>query len=378
MSSHGGTVTYNAHGASNRASAARAQRAGGKAGGGKAGGGKAGGGKGKASQPSVTGRAEPRSAPKTTPLGKLAQAEAQATPREGEILRLPISSIRAEINPRERFDPEGIAELAASIREHGGQPLQPPTVRPKGDGTYQLIAGERRMRAMQALGQHEMDVIVRNVSEGEARKLAMIENINRLDMTPSETGRAYAALKRGGMSEADIANVVGKHSESALQSVRDHLALVETLEPHLQKLVDNAATEGRGKGLPFSLVRGLATLTPEHREQAAERIMSKGLGVKASKDFIAELRRKENQISLFDSVPTTSARSQAAHEKYRSAMDTLTRTLGGLDNKTVEDMMPSLGSPYMEQQRLTLAIRQLQRMSAIVGRSIARDEAAGI
>lgn len=378
MSSHGATVTHNAHGASNRATAARAApkpRAPRAA---TAGGGttkRAATSRGKAGKASAA--PTPRAAPKTTPLQQLAQEEAKSKPPSaGELRRVRISDIKAEINPRELFDPEALAELAANIKEHGGEPMQPPTVRPKGDGTYQLIAGERRMRAMQALGKTEMNVIVRNVSEAEARELALTENIARKDMTPSETGRAYQALLSRGMSEDDLLKTIGKTSESARQSVKDHLALVNTIEPYLQKLVDEAAG-GKRQGLAFSLVGPLARLTPEHRQAAAERIMGKHLGVGPAKALIAELRRQENQASLFD-VPKVSAKSQAAHERYSASMEKLTQILGGLDDQTMEAMIPSLANPMREQTNIDLAIKQLQRMRTIVGRSIARDAAAGM
>lgn len=375
MSGPESALTINKQGASNRATAARTRKAPATAG--------AASPKPRASRAKGTAKsaktqaAETQSvhaAPKTTPLAKLAAEEAKQQPvAAGAVHTVPMDRITFGLNPREHFDTAGIEELAASIKANGGQPMQPPTVRPLGNGMYQMIAGERRYRAMQALGKREINVIVRNASDEEAKKLALTENIARRDMLPGETGRAYQTLKQEGMSVDEIAKTAGK----SVQSVKDHLALVETLEPHLQKLVDTGAKEGRGKGLAFSLVGPLSQLTPAHREQAAEKIMSKGMGVKAAKNLIDALHARENQMTLFG-APEHSSKTKSAHERYSQAMERLTTTLGGLDNETIDTMIPAVASPAQEQERVRLAIRQLQRIEAVLGRAAAHGEAAGM
>lgn len=94
--------------------------------------------------------------------------------------------------PRKQFDEEGISELAASITQHGL--LQPLTVRPLADGTYQLVAGERRWRASRLAGLDEVPVIVREMSDREAAEIALIENLQREDLNPMEEAVGLSTL----------------------------------------------------------------------------------------------------------------------------------------------------------------------------------------
>lgn len=264
----------------------------------------------------------------------------------GQVESIPMDRIHVGLNPREYFDPEALQKLAASIKENGL--LQPISVRPH-EGGYQVIAGERRLRALQALGRKEAPVIVKDVSDAEADNLAIIENISRADMRPTETGRAYQRLLARGMSKEDIAKQTGE----SLNHVNDHLALVDTMEPHLQGLVDN----GR---LPMSLTRDLARLSPSGREEAAERILSRDLGTKSAKALIRTIHAREHQMTLFGS-PQMEHQTKDAHAKYREAVDKLTSILGGLDDETIQRMTPALDSPHREKERIDLMIKQLQR-----------------
>ncbi len=123
---------------------------------------------------------------------------------------LPIASISPlPGQPRKHFDDAALAELAASIAARGV--IQPIIVRPRGEGRYQLVAGERRWRAAQKARLHEIPALVRELNDREVMALALIENIQREDLNPVEEARAYQRLAdTEGMTQAEIARMVDK------------------------------------------------------------------------------------------------------------------------------------------------------------------------
>ena len=132
-------------------------------------------------------------------------------PRAAGVVDLPIELIRPNPDqPRRRFDEAELEELAASIRGKGV--LQPILVRPAMvGGEYQIVAGERRWRAAQRTGVRSIPALVRNLSDAEVLEIAIVENVQRIDLTPIEEAEGYRALiEKFGRTQADIADVVGK------------------------------------------------------------------------------------------------------------------------------------------------------------------------
>lgn len=126
-------------------------------------------------------------------------------------------------NPRRNFDEAALEELAGSIAKRGV--IQPIIVRPKGDGRYELVAGERRWRAAQKARLHEIPALVRELDDREVMALALIENLQREDLNPVEEARAYQRLsEEEGMTQADIARMVEK-SRSHVANIQRLLAL---------------------------------------------------------------------------------------------------------------------------------------------------------
>ena len=108
---------------------------------------------------------------------------------------MPIELIHANPNnPRKHFAEEDLEDLAKSIRDKGL--LQPIVVRPRADGEYEIVAGERRWRAAQRAGIHEVPVLIRELDDGETLEIALIENIQRADLNPLEEARAYRHAAR--------------------------------------------------------------------------------------------------------------------------------------------------------------------------------------
>jgi ParB family transcriptional regulator, chromosome partitioning protein len=132
---------------------------------------------------------------------------------------LPTTAIRPNSRqPRRSFPEAGIKELAASIREVGI--LQPLVVRSTPDG-FELIAGERRLRAAREAGLDRVPVLIRQAGENESMELALVENLQREDLNPLETAAAYQALMEGfGLSKEQLANRLGKSRAAVTNTLR--------------------------------------------------------------------------------------------------------------------------------------------------------------
>ena len=121
--------------------------------------------------------------------------------------------------PRKEFKDEALAELADSIAQHGV--LQPLLVRPLMGGGYQIVAGERRWRAARMAGISEVPALIRELSDGEVMELALIENLQREDLTPLEEAQGYQTLiDTYGMTQEDVAKTVGKSRPAVANSLR--------------------------------------------------------------------------------------------------------------------------------------------------------------
>src|SRR6202162_5462782 len=124
-------------------------------------------------------------------------------------IEIPVGRIGANPRqPRKRFDTEGLASLTASITEHGV--LQPILITETVDG-YQLVAGERRLRAAQAAGLERIPAVVRQLADRDQLELALVENLQRADLNPLEEAMAFRQLiNRFGFTHDDVANRVGR------------------------------------------------------------------------------------------------------------------------------------------------------------------------
>jgi ParB family chromosome partitioning protein len=178
--------------------------------------------------------------------------------------------------PRKRFDPEGLATLTASIAEHGI--LQPILVTETLDG-YQLVAGERRLRAAQAAGLERIPAVVRQLADREQLELALVENLQREDLDPLETADAYRQLiEEFGFSQDEVALRVGR----ARSTVANTLRLLE-LAPGVQAAVaDGRLSEGHGRALG-----GLAT---ELQDRVLDSVIGQELSVRQTEELVRRLR----------------------------------------------------------------------------------------
>jgi ParB family chromosome partitioning protein len=164
----------------------------------------------------------------------------------GGVQELPLAQIKPNpLQPRRAFPEEGLKELAASIAEHGL--LQPVVVSSAGDGTYHLIAGERRWRAAALAGLSRIPAVVRDATgDADQLGLALIENLQREDLTPIEEARAFHHLRSElGLSQEEIAKGVGKERSTIANALR----LLQLCLP-VQAMVDGGQlSAGHGRAL---------------------------------------------------------------------------------------------------------------------------------
>ncbi|MBA4791319.1 MAG: ParB/RepB/Spo0J family partition protein [Rhizobiales bacterium] len=179
---------------------------------------------------------------------------------------VPIAQVRpSPRNPRRSFKEEGLEELAASIREKGI--IQPIVVRAAGPDAYEIVAGERRWRAAQRAGLHEVPVVVLQLSEREALEIAIIENVQRADLNALEEAMGYEALMaQFSYSQSDLARVIGKSRPHIANTLR-LLKLPDTVKAYL---ADGRLSAGAARAL----------LAHDDPERLARQILEKGLTVR--------------------------------------------------------------------------------------------------
>jgi ParB family transcriptional regulator, chromosome partitioning protein len=181
---------------------------------------------------------------------------------------VPIEFVRANpLNPRKHFAEDDLEELAASIREKGI--IQPLIVRPKPDmpDVYEIIAGERRWRAAQKAGLHEVPIVVVQAADREALELAIIENVQRTDLNPLEEAAGYEQLmEQFSYAQADLAKVVGKSRSHVANTMR-----LAKLPEGVKALVSSG---------DLSAGHARALLSVKDADSLAKRIVAQGLTVR--------------------------------------------------------------------------------------------------
>jgi ParB family transcriptional regulator, chromosome partitioning protein len=213
-------------------------------------------------------------------------------PRSGEaggVQELAVELIaRNPHQPRTRFDEEPLAELAASIALHGV--LQPIVVRATRDGAYELIAGERRLRAARTAGLSHIPAVVRDSADAELLQLALIENVQRADLNAIEEAGAYRELIRHfGLTHDQVAGQVGK----SRVAVSNALRLLELAPETREAIVDGRITEGHG--------RALAAITiPDLQRAVLQLVLEKHLSVRQTEELV---RRKREPARTPDRKP---------------------------------------------------------------------------
>ena len=287
---------------------------------------------------------DPASQPGARGLGKglaalLGETMEQGGPgaREGALLSIPIEHLAPHPNqPRQRFDEAEIESLAASIREKGI--VQPLVVRPAdgGDTPYQIVAGERRWRAAQRAGLHELPALVRHLSDAESIEIALVENLQRRDLGALEEAAAYRRLIREfDHRQEDVAQALGKSRSHVANTVR----LLDLPAPVQDLIADGTLSAGHGRAL-------LAAAEPA---ELAKTVVRLGLTVRQTEALV----RRAGQAKAARAAPAGDPNTKALQKELSQAL--------GL-KVTLASAARGKGG------RLTIAYRDPEQLDSLIGR----------
>ena len=199
-------------------------------------------------------------------LGRGLDALLPKVEKERGVEQVLLSELTVSVyQPRKRLDPEGVAELARSVAQKGV--LQPLLVRPTESG-YEIVAGERRFRAAQQVGLKTVPVVVKTLNDRETLEIALIENVQREDLSAVEEARAFQQLLEFGMSQEEVADAVGKSRSAVANTLR------------LLRLEDTALTALDEGQISAGHARAILAQPETDQGWALTSILEKGLSVR--------------------------------------------------------------------------------------------------
>lgn len=239
------------------------------------------------STPSSTPAPAPSATPVTTNVAAKPAAPATAAstlPPEARIWQVSIDKlIPGNFQPRTHFEKAKLEELAGSIRQNGI--LQPIVAKRKSDGKFEIIAGERRWRAAQIAGLHQVPVILKAIGSQATLELALIENIQREDLNPIEEAEAYRRLvEEFSLTQQQVADKVGKERATVANSLR----LLNLTEPARKLLVEGKISQGHAKVL-------LALTSPEEQTKWAKTVAEDSLSVRQLEKMVAKANHADTK-----------------------------------------------------------------------------------
>lgn len=243
-------------------------------------------------------------------LGPVSREQAEA---QGALRELPVAQVKPNpFQPRRSFDETALAELAASIKASGL--LQPLVVRANG-GTYELIAGERRWRAVQQLGWATVPVVVKEADDRALLTLALIENLQRDDLTPIDEATGYQRLmEEFTLPQAEVARLVGKDRSTVSNSLR-----LLKLPPEVQTMLEQRElTEGHARAL-------LALADAQEIVRLAREVAEQGWSVRETE---ARVRGETLQPGPRGRVKRARPPARTATAEIRRVEDALRQRLG--------------------------------------------------
>jgi ParB family chromosome partitioning protein len=260
---------------------------------------------------------------------------------------LPTTAIRPNTHqPRKHFSEAGIKELAASIREVGI--LQPLVIRSTDFG-FELIAGERRLRAAKEAGLERVPVLIREAAENESMELALVENLQREDLNPLETASAYQALMDGfGLTKEQLAHRLGKSRATVTNTLR-----LAQLPPAVQSLLqEGKLSEGHARAL-------LGLKTVDQMMSVAKRIQTDKLSVRRTEEIV-----REYGASPVEPEPHATPEPSDGPEELQHASRTIQDALG----------LPVRVRPFRRGGKLEIRFREVEELEALVRLLVPPDE----
>jgi len=211
-------------------------------------------------------------------LGRGLEALIPLAKGEPGIVEIPLVEIRpSPFQPRKRFDDKKLDELAASIRAQG---ILSPVIVRQIPGGYELVAGERRLRAAERAGLERIPAVVREMSNAEMLEVALIENVQREDLNPIEEAEVYRRLvEEFGLTQEEMAARVGKDRASIANTLR----LLKLPHPIREDLIEGAMSAGHGRAL-------LGLEGRDFQLKAREAVIRRGLSVRATELLVKRLK----------------------------------------------------------------------------------------
>lgn len=249
---------------------------------------------------------------------KAAENQTEEPAAEGEeIKKIPVSLIVPNrYQPRTVFDDEKIEELARTIRTHGI--IQPIVVRETEDGRYELIAGERRWRAVQTLNWETVPAIVNNLNDTETASVALIENLQREELSPIEEAAAYGKLlELHQLTQEALAQRLGKGQST----VANKLRLLKLPEEVQQALIQKKITERHARAL-------IPLKNPENQVRLMNEVIEKHLNVKQTEERVVQM--------LDSTTKKPKPRRKAYSKDVRIAVNTIRQSLSMVSDSGIQ------------------------------------------
>lgn len=229
--------------------------------------------------------------------------------------------------PRKSFSQETLLELADSIKNQGV--ISPVLVKPQGDG-YVIVAGERRFRASQLAGKKTLPVIIRDLSEEETLEIALVENIQRQDLTAMEEAKAYRQMMdRLNCTQQDVADKVGKKRSTVANSLR-----LLNLSQEIQDSMDKGEiSAGHARGL-------LSLMNPSDQELLFQRIREQGLSVRETEKQASQMNQGIRQEPAPEKESGAPQRKnphvREIEQQFLTKLGTRVQLKGSLDKGKIE------------------------------------------
>ena len=247
--------------------------------------------------------------------------ESDHTAEEKPDLMIAINKINVNKNqPRKQFDEEALAELAASIKEHGV--IQPLVVVQRGE-KYQIVAGERRYRAAKMAGISEVPVIIRDLSDEEIMEISLIENLQREDLNPIEEALAYQKLmKQFNMTQDQLSQKVSKSRTLIANTVR-LLKLDDVIQ---QMVIDRRISSGHARAL-----LGLEDQLDIY--DTAQKVINEALSVRQTEDLVRLINEKKNKPVIEPDHEEDNEQINLIYAKYEETLRDLIGTKVNIKRK---------------------------------------------
>ena len=282
-----------------------------------------------------------------------------AAPGQSGLVTVPLAELQPNPRqPRDRFDPDLLQELALSIAEIGIH--QPIVARPLPTGGYQIIAGERRYRASRMAGLTEVPVVVRHTEDGQLLTEALVENVHRANLDPIEEAMAYRQLLDDfGMTHDALANKLGK-SRSAISNSMRLLALPSSVT---DMVVTGALSAGHARAI-------LGLQSTEQQEDIASQVVAEGMSVRATEELVRGIVERQSQST--DEVMTDLA-TEAKKRKRSPFTHVEERLVDALGTKVEIKGSVKRGKVVIQ----FAGAEDLERLLDILGRGSGQDLLAG-